>query len=561
MNTTIGYNGNPNLLSHKTNVSLTQDQLNEYVKCMNDPIYFIRNYIKIINLDLGLVKFNLWDFQDDMIQTFHSNRFSIVKVGRQSGKSTTVISYLLHYALFNENVSIAILANKASTSRELLHRLKLSYEYLPNWLKQGIIVWNKGDIQFTNGSKIIASATSTSSIRGLSINLLYLDEFAIVPNNQAEDFFASTYPTISSGKTTKIIITSTPRGLNHYYRMWSDAIEGRSLYKAIDVHWSQIPGRDEKWKEETIRNTSEEQFRVEFGTEFIGSTSTLIHPAKLKSLVWNNPIKKDMYDCFHIHKEPEEGHTYTCTVDVSEGLNQDYSTFSIIDVTEFPYRQVAKYRNNTITPLLFPTVILQAARMYNEAFVLVEINSIGLQVADILHHELAYENLIKIELKGKQGQQYTPGFKKRIAFGIKTSKQTKAIGCANIKTLIEADKLIINDFETIQELMTFSVDKLSFKAEEGTNDDLAMTLVHFGWLTGQKFFKENINNDIRKTLQQEQMRLNDSDLIPALYVDNGIDDPFEDPMQDAKEKWSISKGNKFVFDNTEFDILANIHNL
>ena len=295
--------------------------------------------------------------------------------------------------------------------------------------------------------------------------------------------------------------------------------------------------------------------------EFIGSTNTLIHPTKLRSLVWHNCIKKDFSDNFHIYKEPEPNHTYCMTVDVAEGQGLDSSTFSVIDVTQIPYRQVAKYKNNKISPLLFPTIIFQAARMYNDAFVLVEINSIGLQVSDILHHELAYENLIKIEMKGKQGQQHTPGFKKKIAYGLKTTKQTKMIGCTNLKTLIESDKLIINDYDTIQELMTFSADKQTFKAEEGSNDDLAMTLVHFGWLTGQRYFKENINNDIRSALQKEQMNLMDQDLVPFGIMDNGIDDPFNDPEQDAREKWVVSKGNRFVFDNTEFDILSNKHRL
>jgi hypothetical protein len=198
--------------------------------------------------------------------------------------------------------------------------------------------------------------------------------------------------------------------------------------------------------------------------------------------------------------------------------------------------------------------------MYNDAFVLVEINSIGLQVSDILHFELAYENLIKIEVKGKQGQQHTPGFKKKIAYGLKTSKQTKAIGCANLKTLVESDKLILNDYDTIQELMTFSADKQTFKAEEGNNDDLAMTLVHFGWLTGQRYFKENIQNDIRQALQQEQMDIMDRDLVPFGVIDNGVDD-FEDPMMDAVERWANARTSKNPFDMLEWDILSNKHRL
>jgi hypothetical protein len=557
----FGYNNNPNLPRADYKHSFTQNELTEFYKCAVDPVYFAINYMKIVNVDRGLIPFEMWDFQQEMLQTFHDNRFSICKLPRQVGKTTTSVAYLLHYILFNENVNVAILANKSATAREIMSRLQLAYEYLPFFLKQGVVEWNKGSILLANGSRALADSTSGSSVRGKTFNVIFLDEFAFVPNNIAESFFMSTYPTISSGNSTKVIIVSTPNGLNLFYKMWIEAQEKKSLYIPIEIHWSMVPGRDEKWKETTIRNTSPDQFRQEFECEFIGSTNTLIHPVKLRSLVWHESIRKDMEECFHIQKEPVPGHTYTMTVDVAEGQGLDYSTFSVIDVTEIPYRQVAKYRNNKIAPLLLPTVILQAGRYYNDAFVLIEINSIGLQVSDILHFELAYENLIKIEMKGKQGQQHTPGFKKKIAYGLKTTKQTKIIGCANLKTLIESDKLIINDYDTIQELMTFSADKQTFKAEEGNHDDLAMTLVHFGWLTGQRYFKENINNDIRASLQQEQLNIMDQDIVPFGIMDNGLDDPFDNPEEDAREKWIVSKGNRFVFDNTEFDILSNRHKL
>lgn len=550
---------NPNLPRDTYVHNYTKEELEEYIKCSEDPIYFAKKYIRIVHVDKGLIPFEMWDFQEDMIQKFHENRFTICKLPRQVGKTTTAVAYLLHYILFNEHVNVAILANKASTSREIMTRLQLAYEYLPRFLQQGIKEWNKGSIELANGSRAVADSTSGSSVRGRSFSIIFLDEFAHIPNNIAESFFMSTYPTISSGKTTKVIIVSTPNGLNLFYKMWTDATENRSDYVPIEIHWSMVPGRDEKWKETTIRNTSPEQFDQEFNCNFVGSTNTLIHPVKLRSLVWHNVIRKDGF--LDIYKESEKGRTYTMTVDVAEGQGLDYSTFSIIDVTEIPYRQVAKYRNNKIAPLLLPTEIVKFARYYNEAFILVEINSIGLQVSDIIHHELAYENLIKIEMKGKQGQQHTPGFKKKIAYGLKTNKQTKAIGCANLKTLVESDKLIINDYDTIQELMTFSSHKTSFAAEEGNNDDLAMTLVHFGWLTSQRYFKENINSDIRSALQQEQMNIMDQELVPFGIMDNGLDDPFDDPEQDAREKWLVSKGNKFVFDNTDFEILSNKYKL
>ena len=546
-----GYQGNPNLPREDYIHSFTQHEKDEFIKCVNDPIYFAVTYMKIINVDHGLMPFKMWDFQKDMLQTFHENRFSICKLPRQVGKTTTSVAYLLHYILFNEMVNIAILANKSSTAREIMGRLQLAFEYLPRFLQQGVKEWNKGSIELANGSRAVADSTSGSSVRGRSFNVVFLDEFAFVPNNIAEAFFMSTYPTISSGQSTKVIIVSTPNGLNLFYKMWQDALEKRSLYVPIEIHWSMVPGRDDKWKEETIKNTSEDQFRQEFECEFIGSTNTLIHPAKLRTLVFKNPIAKD--GLLDIYEQPISGRTYCMTVDVAEGQGLDYSTFSVFDVSQIPYVQVAKYKNNKIAPLLFPTVILQAARKYNDAFILVEINSIGLQVSDILHFELAYDNLIKIQVKGKQGQMSTSGFTKKVAYGLRQSVQTKNIGCANLKALVESDKLIINDADTIMELTTFSAEKKSFKAEEGNHDDLAMTLVNFGWLTAQRYFKENINNDIRKVLQEEQMSLMDQDLVPFGIIDNGLDDPWDNSKDAQGDLWVEDRKKLYPFDNFAWD--------
>jgi hypothetical protein len=541
-----GYNNNPNLPREDYLHSFTQSEIDEYIKCAGDPVYFCRTYMKIVNVDKGLMPFEMWDFQEDMLRTFHENRFSICKLPRQVGKTTTSVAWLLHYVLFNENVNVAILANKSSTAREIMGRLQLAFEYLPRFLQQGVREWNKGSIELANGSRAVADSTSGSSVRGRSFNVIFLDEFAFVPNNIAEAFFMSTYPTISSGNTTKVIIVSTPNGLNLFYKMWMDAVENRSLYIPIEIHWSMVPGRDEKWREETVRNTSEDQFRQEFECEFIGSTNTLIHPSKLRTLVFKTPVQHlDMLDIYEL---PILNHTYVITVDVAEGQGQDYSAFSVIDVSQIPYKQVAKYRNNKIPPLTYPTVIYTTAQKYNEAFILVEINSIGMQVADILHNELGYDNLIKIRNgKGKIGQQVTPGYTKQMQFGLKSSVQTKKIGCANLKSLVENDKLIINDEHTIMELTTFSANKKSFEAEEGNNDDLAMTLVNFGWLSAQKYFKESISSDIRKALQEEQLQIMDQDLVPFGIIDNGIEDPFDkDPDGDI---WFEDRRKLYPFDD------------
>lgn len=514
-----GYLGNQRLKKVGVELSYTEEQVAEIIKCTENPVHFIRNYVKIVNVDRGLVPFDMWPFQEEMVNTFHNNRFCIAKMPRQVGKTTTTVGYMLWSVLFNPDYTVGILANKGSLAREILDRLTKAYEYLPLWLQQGVVVWNKGNIELENGSKIFAYATSAAGVRGGSYNLIFLDEFAFVPHNMAQDFFQSTYPVISSGQTTKVIIVSTPNGLNQFYKMWTDAIEGRSTYKPLEVHWSQVPGRDEDWKNETIRNTSEEQFRVEFETEFIGSSATLISGTKLRSLAFHNPISSD--EGLDTYEQPIPGRLYICTVDCAEGVEADYSTINVVDVTQTPYRQVAKYRNNKLPLLFFPTIIYSVAKKYNEAYALIETNNIGQQVVDILHYDLEYENIYKLEHHHIKGQSISAGFRRSTSFGIKTTKSVKKIGCANLKTLIENDKLIINDFDTIAEMNTFSRVRDSYAAEEGNNDDLVMGLVLFAWLTAQTFFKDSTSIDVRKLMLAEQNMLVDEDLAPVGIIDNG----------------------------------------
>jgi hypothetical protein len=514
-----GYLGNANLKRVGVELKYTEEQVTEILKCTEDPVYFIKNYVKIVNVDRGLVPFDMWPFQEDMVRTFKDNRFCIAKMPRQVGKTTTTVGFMLWSVLFQDDYSIAILANKGSLAREILGRIQYAYEYLPLWLQQGIITWNKGNIELENKSKIAAYATSASGVRGGTYNLIFLDEFAFVPKNMADEFFTSTYPVISSGKTSKVIIVSTPCGLNHFYKMWTDAIEGRSTYKPLEVHWSQVPGRDQAWKDETIRNTSEEQFRQEFETEFIGSSATLISGSKLRSLAFFNPIHSE--EGLDIYEQPVEGRMYICTVDCAEGVEADYSTINVVDVTQTPYRQVAKYRNNKLPLLFFPTIIYSLAQRYNEAYVLIETNNIGQQVVDILHYDLEYENIYKLEHHHIKGQSISSGFKRSTSFGIKTTKSVKKIGCANLKTLVENDKLIINDFDTIAEMNTFTRIRDTYAAEEGNNDDLVMGLVLFAWLTAQTFFKDSTSIDVRKLMLAEQNMLVDEQLTPVGVFDDG----------------------------------------
>ena len=516
------YLGNPNLKKANTAIEFTPEQVQEFIKCKGDPVYFAKNYIKIVSLDEGLVPFDLYDFQEDMVRRFHKNRFNIAKLPRQTGKSTTVVSYLLHYIIFNDNVNIGILANKASTSRELLSRLQLAYENLPKWMQHGILAWNKGNVELENGSKILAASTSSSAVRGMSFNIIFLDEFAFVPNHIAEQFFSSVYPTISSGKSTKVIIISTPNGMNMFYKLWHDAERGKNEYTTTEVHWSQVPGRNAAWKEQTIKNTSERQFTQEFECEFLGSVDTLIAASKLRTMVYEDPLERR--NGLDVYEQPIPDHEYVMTVDVSRGVSNDYSAFVVVDITTIPYKVVAKYKNNMIKPLLFPNIIDPVARSYNKAYVLCEVNDIGGQVADIMQFDMEYENLLMCAMRGRAGQIVGQGFSHKSQLGIKMTSTVKKTGCSNLKALIEDDKLLINDYDIIAEMTTFIQKKQSFEAEEGCNDDLAMCLVIFAWLAVQDYFRELTSDDVRKRIFEDQRESIEEDMAPFGFIVNGVDD-------------------------------------
>ena len=532
------YLGNPLLKKANVPVEWTQEQILEYKKCMEDPMHFCQNYIKIVSLDEGLVPFNMFPFQKEMVGTIHNNRFTICKLPRQSGKTTTIVSYILHYVLFNPNMNVQSLQTKLATARDILSRLQLAYENLPKWLQQGVMSWNKGSLDLENGSRIVASSTSSSAVRGGSYNMIFLDEFAFVPHNVAEDFFSSVYPTISSGKTTKVIIVSTPNGMNLYYKLWADAEDGRNSYVPIEVHWSEVPGRDEKWKEETIKNTSQEQFNREFECEFLGSVNTLIHPTKIKSMHFDEPIQRSAG--MDLYEKPKEGHTYTLIADVARGTNNDYSAFIVFDVTQLPYKIVAKYRNNQIKPLLFPTIIHQVARNYNQAYTMIEVNDIGEQVATALQYDLEYDNLIMASMRGRAGQILGAGFSGgKAQLGVRTTKAVKSLGCSNLKQMVETDKLIINDYELIEELSTFVQHGQSYQAEEGHNDDLAMCCVLFGWMTNQQYFKELTDIDLREKMFLEHQNQLEQDMCPFGFFSDGLEDENIGQMVDEYgTRWS-----------------------
>jgi hypothetical protein len=532
------YLGNPNLKKANTAVEFSQEDIQEYLLCKDDPVYFARNYVKIVSLDEGLVGFDMYDFQEKLIRNFHEKRFNICKMPRQTGKSTTCVAFLLHYIVFNDSVNVGILANKAATARELLGRLATAYENLPKWMQQGIISWNKGSIELENGSKILAASTSASAVRGMSFNIIFLDEFAFVPNHIAEQFFSSVYPTITSGKTTKVIMVSTPHGMNHFYRYWHDAQRGKNEYTATEVHWSEVPGRDAAWKAQTIANTSEQQFKVEFECEFLGSVDTLISVSKLRNLVFEDPIQNNGKGLV-VYTEPQKDRDYIITVDTARGIDHDYSAFVIFDISEFPYKTVARYKNNEIKPMLFPNIILDMAKAYNNAYVLVEVNDIGEQVATILQYDLEYENMLMCAMRGRAGQQVGTGFSgKKTQMGVRMTAAVKKTGCSNLKALVEEDKLITSDYDIIAELTTFVQKKQSWEAEDGCHDDLAMCLVIFAWLVAQDYFREMTDNDVRKRIYEDQKEQIEQDMAPFGFISDGLDD---ESFMEGGDRWTVDK--------------------
>jgi hypothetical protein len=521
-----GYLGNLNLKRKGTPVEWSQEMIQEFVKCSKDPIYFAEQYIQIVHVDHGLIPIRLYDYQKSIIRTITEHRRMAVNTSRQAGKTTTAVAVILHYVLFNDHKTVALLANKGDAAREILDRIKIAYEALPKWMQQGVIEWNKGSVEFENGCKIIAGATSSSAIRGKSISFLYIDETAFVEG--WDEFFASVFPTISSGNTTKILFTSTPNGLNHFYKTCEGARAGKNGYQFLEVMWYDVPGRDDKWKEETLQamDYDYQKFAQEFECEFLGSSGTLIDGSKLKQLVYRDPVYKK--HGVTQYAQPEKDRTYVLMADVSRGKGLDYSAFHVLDVTEMPYKQVMTFRDNMITPIDYAEVIYKSLKSYNDAYTLIEVNDIGEQVSDILYHEFEVENLLYTESAGRSGKRISGGFGKASDRGIRTTKSVKAIGCNMLKLLIEQDQLILNDFDTIKELSTFSRKGVSYEAESGCHDDLVMGLVLFSWLTDQAFFKDITDiNTMLKLKEYNQDHLEDQ-LLPIGF--NSDDVGFEEPL-------------------------------
>jgi len=533
------YLGNPNLKPIDYAISYTMEQVKEILKCSGDPIYFIENYCHIVSLDKGLIKFKLYECQKEKVETILFNRKVILMEGRQQGKTITAAACILWYTVFQSNKTVAILANKSASAREVLHRYQIMYEHLPIWMQQGVKTWNKGDIELENGSRILTAATSSSGIRGKSVNWLYIDEAAIIPNTVADDFFTSVYPTISAGETTKILLTSTPLGYNHFWKFWNEAEQGRNGFTPMFIPYNRIPGRTEQWAAEQKAMLGELKFNQEVLCKFLGSSNTLIAPdtiGRMSALpfiyskdgldVLEEPIRTIKEN----NKIVQRGHLYMIVADTSRGVERDYSAFTVMDITEFPYKVVAKYRDNKINPLLYPTIIAKIGNDYNKAYVLVEINDNGQQIANTLYMDLEYENVLAVGYDGKSGQYLSTGFRNNTTLGVRTTKQVKRLGCAILKSLIENNKLLVHDSDIISEISTFIETKGTFAADLGYHDDLVMTLVLFAWASNELYFKDITKSDLRLELYENQIKDIEDDLTPFGFMDDGIEN-FE-PEQD-----------------------------
>ena len=529
------YLGNPNVKRDGVLQEWTPNLLQEYKKCMDNPIYFVETYVKVISLDDGMVPFVLYPYQRKMFEQFQENRFSVVLACRQSGKSISACAYLLWYVLFNPEKTVAILANKGATAREMLNRITLMLENIPFFLQPGSKALNKGSLEFSNNSRILAAATSGSSIRGMSVNLLYLDEFAFV--ERAAEFYTSTYPVISAGRDTKVIVTSTANGIgNQFHKIWEGSVQEINEFKSFRVDWWDVPNRDEDWKLQTISNTSQLQFDQEFGNTFFGTGDTLVNAETLLNLR-AKPAKRYMEGgLLKIYEEPQKDHDYIMTVDVSKGRGQDYSTFTLIDISVRPFAQVAVYRNNTISPLLFPNIIYKYAKPYNDAYVVVESNDQGGVVCNGLYHDLEYEN-VHVESSVKAN-----------AIGIEINRKTKRLGCSAIKDILETNRLTINDDATILEISTFEAKGQSFEASDGNHDDLMMNLVLFGYFVSTQYFSDMTDINLKQMMFQQKMQEIENDVVPFGFIDDGSAAIQQIENQDDPWRIRVDETERFVWD-------------
>ncbi len=432
---------------HKVNY--TKEMVWELQKCASDIVYFAENYFTVLHPIHGKKRLceleGLYDFQKDMIKNFSENRFSIVLASRQVGKTTCSCIYLLWFALFNTDKTLAILANKQSTAQSIVGDIKIAYEQLPAFMKPGVKKYDALTIEFDNGTTVFSRATSEDALRGESVSLLFLDEFAFVPENVADAFWASNFPTISTGGS--IIIVSTPNGTaGLYYELWKKASNREKdnrgvLWKSIRIRWDQHPDRDEKWKDEMLESIGKVKFSQEFDCSFTGSTYTLITGDTLEKL---NSIDPAFYveEGYYLWKRPEPNRIYLMGGDVAKGANSDFHVLNIFDVTDFykngKYEQVAIFRRNDISAFDFKDKIIEIGKQWNDAMVIIENNDIGHAVVQNLYFDDGYENTWFNQDKGE--------------YGIRATTKTKPIALSYFKEDIESFKMLIHSEDMVREL-------------------------------------------------------------------------------------------------------------
>lgn len=444
----------------------TYEQIEEIHNCLTNIRHFFK-YVKVIHPDMGKVIYDPYPYQDRMIDNFDNNRFNICLLARQSGKTLTVSVYVLHYALFNEHKTIGIVSNKEDSAKKILLRIKEMYEDLPDWLKPGVKEYNKKSVMFDNGTRIIISATSGDSFRGETINLLVMDEFAIVPNNIAEDFWASNYPTLSASTTSRVIIMSTPKGYNLFHHIYSNAEKQNNNFKSIKVTWKDVPNRDEKWAEQERKNLGESKFKQEYECEFLGSTNTVIDINTLEKLISINidPIHIDLNGRFEIYEKPDNTYKYIMGVDTAKGTGEHNSTIQvlkILDNKEIKLKQVAIFCDNHTDVYEFSAIVNRISYYYNNAYIMVENNAEGLSIVNELWWNYENENLIN-------------SGSKKTDLGIRANKSTKVKSVTLMKKLIENNQLELLDRKTILELCNF-VDENGRFHGDGHTDDLISAL-------------------------------------------------------------------------------------
>jgi hypothetical protein len=537
---TLSFRGNFNLREGDTKVGMTAEMLAERFKCSQDPIYFIKNYIHVVHPDRGICLMNLYPYQEKMIQAYHKNKRVTFMTPRQYGKTTVSAAYFIWYILFNDAKTVAILGNKQATADEIMDRVRLAYECLPKWLQQGVTSWNKRSITLVNGSKCFGAATSSSGIRGKSIQLLYIDEYAFVENNIAEAFFTSVYPTITAGEDTKVFITSTPNGYNHFHKIWNEANKKGDDWNGfvpLRVLWTEMPNRTQAWYNEQKAVLGELKTAQELDAEFLGSSMTLLTGATIARLTYDTPLlqPKGHYNGLKIYSEVEKNHIYSIAVDTSRGRHLDSSAFTVFDISAYPHTIAATYRDNEIAPLLYASVVEKIARVYNMAYLLIEINDIGGQIADTIYSDLEYEGEMfwtkSGDVLGKTGVDPYPG--------IRTTKKTKRIGCANLKDMIENNQVIINDFDMISELSTFVQSTTgSYEADEGFHDDTVTTLWLHAWLCSQPWFGDLTDTNFRLKLHQSHVKEMEESLAAPSFID-GTEDYVDSGYDDQRHAWLI----------------------